>query len=189
MRTTSHLRDKRRRQRRRALLVSAVLLCPGPVLARPPEVAAELGPALRIGEVPYKVLGWSVFDAELWASQDRFAWDRPFALSLTYRRRIPADALVSRSLRGMAERGAAAAPERLAPRLRACFPDVAAGDRITGVSLGSDRARFYLNGRRTCDLAWPGLRHGFFGIWLDAAGRDRSFSARLTGAPHPEPQG
>lgn len=135
-----------------------------------------------LGASRYQVLAWPVFDAELWSPQSRFSWNEPFALSLTYRRDIEAEALVSRSLSGMAERTRLGSREDLAARLRACFADVRAGDRFTGLSLSSDSARFYLNGRRTCDISWPGFRRAFFGIWLDARGADRAFSARLTGA-------
>jgi hypothetical protein len=58
----------------------------------------------------------------------------PFALSLTYQRDLSADALVTRSLRGVAERTSLSSKKQLASLLRSCFANVAAGDRFTGVS-------------------------------------------------------
>lgn len=154
-----------------------------PALARTghPEIASELGPARMLGASRYQVLAWSVFDAELWSANHRFSWDEPFAVSLTYRRDFERDALVARSVSGMAERAQIGSRQVLSERLRSCFADVRAGDRLTGVSLSADTARFFLNGRRTCDLTWPGFSRSFFGIWLDAQGEDRRFSARLRG--------
>lgn len=165
-----------------ALLACALLIWPGVASARYPELGNELGAYRMLGSARYQVLAWTVFDAELWAQQDRFSWDQPFALSLTYRRNISEADLVSRSLNGMAERTQLGSRERLEALLRTCFADVRAGDRFTGVSLGADQARFYLNGRQTCEVSWPGFRQAFFGIWLDARGADRPFSAQLTGS-------
>lgn len=162
--------------------LATTLLCPATAYARHPEIATELGQARMHGASSYQVLAWPVFDAELWSGQPRFTWDAPFALSLTYRRDFTREALVSRSVSGMSDRARISSPEALSERLRGCFADVRAGDRFTGVSLGADTARFYLNGRRTCEITWPGFSRAFFGIWLDARGADRSFSARLRGA-------
>lgn len=162
-----------------------LLANPGTASARHPEIAAELGASRMLGEARFQVLAWPVFDAELWSAQSAFSWDRPFALSLTYKRDIDGDALVARSVNSMAERTRIDQREPLTALLRDCFADVRTGDRFTGVSLDADRARFFLNGRQTCDVSWPGFRRAFFGIWLDARGRDRAFSTRLTGGPVP----
>ena len=163
-------------------LACAVLACPAPALGRHPEVLSEFGRAEALGKTRYQVLAWPIFDAELWAAQDEFSWDRPFALSLTYQVSASAEDLVSRSVRGVAKRARVDSKDRLASLLRSCFANVERNDRVTGVSFDRDKARFYLNGRQTCEIAWPGFRRAFFGIWLDATGRDRAQSARLVGA-------
>lgn len=172
------------RQAPKAFVVAlALLICPTPALARHPEVVAQLGQAQLLGEARYRVLAWTLFDAQLWAPRASFAWTETFALSITYRRPVSRNDLVSRSLAGMEQRAPQASRERLAALLRACFRDVNAGDRFTAVSVDQERTRFFLNGRQTCEIAWPNFRRPFFGIWLDAQGRDRAFSARLQGQP------
>ena len=168
--------------RRLALAAVFALLAPAAALARPPEVATELGRAQLLGSAQYQVLAWPVFEAQLWSQHQHFTWDRRFALSLTYRRAISVDQLVSRSVEGMAARSRLSSPQALSAELRNCFSDVAPGDRITGVSLDEHTARFYLNGRQRCEIRWPGFRRAFFGIWLEARGADRAFSAQLRGA-------
>jgi hypothetical protein len=124
-----------------------------------------------------------MFDAALWSETGGFDWNERFALVLTYRRSFSAEALANRSLLEMSRRGAgdASSLRPLAAPLRACFADVSPGDRITGVSTGRNTARFYLNGRERCEVEWPNFRRSFFGIWLDASGRDRAASDELTG--------
>lgn len=164
----------------RPLILVASLLLATPASALPAEVEQALPGAQRIGSANYQFLGIRLFRAELWTANDAFAWDRPFALTLTYERSARATTLVNRSISEMRQRGARN-PEALRARLLACFADVARDDRITGVATSADTARFYLNGVRRCEISQPGFARDFFGIWLDAHGSQANLSARLRG--------
>jgi hypothetical protein len=168
---------------RSILATLALALTASPALASPVEVARAMPEAQRVGQAPYRVLGFHVFDAELWAERAAFSWERPFAVSLTYQRSIPARAIVNRTITEMTQRGAGTAEtlEPLRARLETCFADVRPGDRITGVSTGPNTARFYYNGTRRCEVEWAGFRRDFFGIWLDARGSQRALSQQLRG--------
>ncbi|NWG53044.1 MAG: chalcone isomerase family protein [Hydrogenophilaceae bacterium] len=164
-----------------AALVAACLACALPADAdpRPAEVGRVIGGDARlVGQAPYRVLVWSVFDAALWSGSGAFAWERPFALTLTYRRAFSAEALADRTVEEMTRRGYAEAAA-LRPRLVQCFADVAPGDRITGVAESASRARFFHNGAERCTLERRGFSRAFFGIWLEDQG---AFSERLRGA-------
>jgi len=170
----------------RTTLAALLMLCAAaaPASARPAEVSTAIPGAQQVGEARYQVLSVTLFEAELWNGSGDFSWSAPFALSLTYARNARASTLINRSIREMSERGAGNA-QALAP-LRAqfaqCFPNIARGDRVTGVSTGPNTAVFYYNGARRCDIEWPNFRRHFFGIWL--AGRDgaaATLSARLRG--------
>jgi hypothetical protein len=50
--------------------------------------------------------------------------------------------------------------------MRALFPDVKAGDRITGVHLPGTGAQFWSNGRRLGEIRDSTFAKLFFGIWL-----------------------
>ena len=168
---------------RSALAALALAFAAGPAAANPAEVGASISNAQSVGAAPYRLLGITVFDAELFAAEGAFSWQRPFALSLTYARSARSATIVNRSISEMSQRGAGSAAQ-LAPlrqQLGACFPNVARGDRITGVSTGVNTARFYVNGARSCDVEWPNFRRHFFGIWLDARGGQAAMSARLRG--------
>ncbi len=168
----------------RSILVGlALAVAATPALASPAEVARAMPGAQSVGQAPYRVLSFHVFDAELWAESAAFSWDRPFALSLTYKRSFSARAIVNRTITEMTQRGAGT-PQSLEPlraSLQNCFADVRQGDRITGVSTGPNTARFYYNGARRCEVEWTGFRRDFFGIWLDARGSQRAMSAQLRG--------
>lgn len=61
--------------------------------------------------------------------------------------------------------GAEPARRWLAAMLDA-FPDVAAGDRITGVLRPGEAARFYFNGTLRAEVRDGEFARRFFGIWL-----------------------
>lgn len=154
-----------------------------PASANLAEVRSVIPNAQAVGAAPYQLFGITVFNAELYAAEGAFSWQRPFALSLTYARSARQNTIINRTISEMSQRGAGSA-EQLAPlrtQLEACFPNVARGDRITGVSTGTNTARFFVNGAARCQVEWPNFRRHFFGIWLDARGGQAQMSARLRG--------
>jgi hypothetical protein len=161
---------------RSAIAMLMLVAFAGAAQARPPEVARNLPGAEQVGAARYQVLGFSVFDATLWAGGGDFSWEQPFAIEIVYRRNVSARMLANRSIQEMG-----AEFEPLRARLTECFADVSVGDRIVGVSTGADSAVFYHNGVRQCELEAPGLRRPFFGIWLNRQGNERAFSRRLLG--------
>jgi len=50
--------------------------------------------------------------------------------------------------------------------MRALFPDVKSGDRITGVNQPDTGAVFWINGRLLGEVRDPAFAKQFFGIWL-----------------------
>lgn len=169
---------------RSALAALALSLAALPAWASPSEVERALPGAQKTGEASFHMLGIHLFDVEAYAPGGAFSWDRPFALTLTYERSARQSTLLNRSISEMSQRGAGNA-RTLAPlraQLERCFPNIARGDRVTGVSTSADTATFYYNGAQRCQVNWPGFRRSFFGIWL--AGRDgraAELSAQLRG--------
>ncbi len=124
-----------------------------------------------IGQGPFCIFGFCLYDAQLWAAHPPQAFDEPFALLLTYRRTITAQRLVDA---GMGE------IERLAPsplpaatlvgwrkEMARAFKNVAPGDELCGVFLPGRGARFYANGLLTTEVDDPSFAQAFFRIWLD----------------------
>ncbi|WP_323122286.1 chalcone isomerase family protein [Burkholderia alba] len=145
----------------------------------------DIAPAQRVGSGAFCVLGFCLYDAELWARNGDAGFDMPFALLLTYRRAIKSERLVDTGL-GEIERLAAAplsAATQAAWRadMARAFGDVAPGDTLCGVYLPGKGARFYANGRPTAEVDDPAFARAFFGIWLDPRTRAKTLRRQLLG--------
>ncbi|NDY91967.1 chalcone isomerase family protein [Ideonella livida] len=127
--------------------------------------------ARRLSQARFRWLGLAIYDIELWAPQPvaaEAALRQPLALALRYQRALSGVRIAERSLDEMA-RGGPMPPEltaRWRQALVRALPDVAEGDRLTGLHLPGQGARFWHNGRPTAD--WPDAEGAarFFGIWL-----------------------
>ena len=154
-------------------------------------------PGLRAaGSARLTVWGFSAYDARLWVAPGfqsaRFA-EHALALELHYLRDFSAKDIARRSLEEM--RRQASIPEAQATQweaaLRQAFPDVKAGDRITGIYRpeGPDAgARFLTNGQATGELRDAAFARLFFGIWLSPKTSEPALrQALLAGAEKPAP--
>ena len=171
--------------RRTAILASAAgslgtLGLTAPVMAQepappapnpPPELAAELPGAVWVGAARLRVFTFNVYDAALWVapgfSTSRYA-QSAFGLQLSYLRSLEGRAIAERSLVEM-RRGATLTPaqeQRWLAAMEQSFPDVKAGDRITGLHQPGVGARFWFNGAVRGTVADPEFSRLFFGIWL-----------------------
>ena len=132
----------------------------------------------------FAVWGFDVYDARLWTSPDFEVQNYPrhtFALELQYLRKLQGQAIAERSMdeiRRLAPLSQVKSQEWL-QAMRQLFPDVAKGDRITGVNLPGQGAEFWVNGRRAGQVADPQFARVFFGIWLDERSSEPQLRTRL----------
>lgn len=144
---------------------------PAQAPAPPPEVAAELVEVRHQGRGRLTYFGLHVYDARLWVGPGfdaaRFA-EIPLALELIYARTLHGRLIAERSLEEMRRLGAIADTqrERWLAALRLTLPDVARGDRITGVQRPAETTRFFVNGSLRGELRDPDFTRRFFAIWL-----------------------
>jgi hypothetical protein len=175
---------------RRRLLIAAALLPAGGARARvapPPEVAAELPGARAHGAGQMRFFGLRVYDVRLWAGEPPSAttWPAlPLALEIEYARELPGAAIAERSLKEMQRQAdiAAATGARWLADMSRIFPDVRAGDRITGVHRPGAGARFFLNGSLRGELPDADFARLFFGIWLSPRTSEPALREALLGA-------
>ncbi|MGL1833122.1 chalcone isomerase family protein [Rhodocyclaceae bacterium SMB388] len=151
--------------------------------ALPHPLGEQQWQAIGSGELRW--FGFRVYRAALWAA-DPLRWDThdDFALVIRYARAIDASRLVQASLDEMRRLGQASEAQLSGwgPRLQAAFPDVAAGDRITGVNLAGRGVAFYFGNELTVEILDPAFARAFFAIWLDERTREPGLRARLLGA-------
>jgi hypothetical protein len=158
-----------------ALLFALALLASAPVAADvPPHVDHALGEARPAGSGRLTWFGLHIYDARLYVpaagfDARRYA-EQSFALELTYARRLDGQAIAERSDAEIARLGLATDAQRgrWLQAMKALFPDVAAGHRLTGIHVPGKGAAFYLDGRPLGRIDDPAFGAAFFAIWLDA---------------------
>ena len=157
--------------------------------APPRELAAEW-PAARVqGRAQMRFLGLHVYDIRLWTTDAPLGpedWTRrPLALEIEYARELPGRRIAERSLEEMRRAGpiAAEAAERWLQAMLQFFPDVRAGDRITGLQRPDGVVRFFVNGQLRGEKRDADFARRFFGIWLAPVTSEPRLRAALLGLP------
>jgi hypothetical protein len=177
-------------------LVAAALLAGGPVsantVAAPPAVTGVLPDARLAGEGDLRWYGLKVYTAQLWIA-DTVAPERlpytPFALELRYATSLKGALIAERSAQEIERLGFGDAQrrERWLGMMKRVFPDIASGDRLTGVHEPGRATRFFHNDRPVGVVDDPDFGRAFFAIWLDertvAPSLRRSLMRSLAGSP------
>ena len=156
----------------------------------PPELAAVWPAAPRLqGEGRLRFLGLHVYDIRLWTAGPPIAPERwpshPLALEIAYARALVGRLIAERSLKEMERAGPvpAGAAERWLQSMTQLFPDVKAGDRLTGLYRPEGEARFFHNGQDRGTVRDGEFARRFFGIWLAEATSEPALRDRLLGRP------
>jgi len=158
--------------------------------AAPAEVQQAWSGARLQGQMRYRWFGLTVYDAHLWLpgaspalTEQDFA-QREFMLTLSDARRLEGAAIAERSLQEMQRLGALEAARGAAwlAAMKAVFPDVQPGDRLTGHHRSGQATLFLLNGRPAGTVADPEFARWFFGIWLHPRSAEPRLRAALLGA-------
>lgn len=153
-------------------------------IAPPAQVAAMLPGAKWAGSSRMRFWGFDVYDATLFISPDFRSSTyelHPLVLELTYLRSLSGKAIAERSLQEM-RRAATVEPEqaqRWLAAMQEAFPDVRAGDRLTGLHRPGQGAQFWLNGQVRANIADPVFSRSFFGIWLASNTSEPALRASL----------
>jgi len=116
--------------------------------------------------------GFHVYDAHLYVSRGFDAsapLQQPFALELTYARKLDGRAIADTSRDEIARMGLGteAQRDRWHAQMAAFFPDVDRGQKITGINVPGVGARFYFDGRFLGAIDDPQFARAFFSIWFD----------------------
>ena len=140
-------------------------------LALVPSVTAELAQPRLAGSSRYTYWGFDIYQATLWVEPGFSSGETGrsrFALELHYLRSFKGGDIALRSIAEMRRVGTFSEAQAKAwlQAMQAAFPDVAAGDRLTGIHLPGQGARFLANGRPTAEVNDPEFARLFFGIWL-----------------------
>ena len=132
-----------------------------------------------------RLFGFTLYEASFWTAQAPSGahWRQtPHALLLRYQRDFSGETLVDASLREMKRLGSTEADlARWKAPLSRVFPNVKAGETITGIHHPGQGALFLHQARSTGQIDDPELARQFFAIWLDPRSRDPELRKRLLG--------
>jgi hypothetical protein len=154
--------------------------------APPAEVGSALPGAKLQGRGRLRFLGLHVYDALLWTvarAPDGEAQNGALALELRYARTLRGPLIAERSIEEMRRIGEFAESEaqRWLEAMKRLFPDVNAGDRITGVHRPGEAALFFVNGRAVGEVRDARFAQLFFGIWLSPRTSEPALRSQLLG--------
>jgi hypothetical protein len=176
--------------RRRCLLAGlavAASVRAMPARTPPLEVAAGLPGARLRGQGRLTWFGLHVYDARLWsaATSGQDVQESPFALELEYARSLRGERIADRSIEEMARIGDFAADRgaRWLATMKQLFPDIAPGDRLTGMQRTKIEAQFFHNGVMRGSIADADFTRLFFGIWLSPRTSAPGLREQLLGMP------
>ncbi|MEM7377907.1 MAG: chalcone isomerase family protein [Pseudomonadota bacterium] len=183
---TATLTQRSQHWERRVLqTVLAVVVCAmaTTVHARDHESRTVFPDSHIVGQASLQVLFWDVLDATLRAPNGEYDPTRPFALTLSYRRRFNSDKLVEASIEEMAThpRSSAQSLERWEASLRTIFPDVESGDELTGIKNARGHTEFFFGDVRIGEVQDAAFTQAFFDIWLGETTSRPDFRDALLG--------
>jgi Chalcone isomerase-like len=174
---------------RRALL--AALTLPSAAWATKPstppaEVSAALPGAGLQGTGRLRYLGLHIYDAALWSSAhvtSSDALDTALAIELRYARSLRGALIAERSLDEMKRVGefSEADGQRWLEAMKQIFPDVKAGDRLTGLHRPREGAAFFVNGRAAGEVRDAQFAQIFFAVWLSPRTSQPALRSALLG--------
>lgn len=153
------------------VLTGALWCSPTPAQPLPPELRLVLPVASLSGQTTMKYWGFDLYQATLWISpgfvETAYA-QSTLALELTYLRDFRSADIAKRSIMEMRRQAPMTQEQEAAweGQMQALFPDVKAGDRITGVNQPGSGALFWINGHRLGEVRDSAFAKQFFGIWL-----------------------
>jgi hypothetical protein len=176
------------RRRQVLALLPATALPAAQANPRPPEEVVSEWPAPRLhGQGRLRFFGLHVYDIRLWTGASALGpddWPRTaLALEIEYARGLVGKLIAERSLEEMQRSGPIAPDQsqRWLGEMTRLFPDVNAGDRITGLQRPGAGARFFVNGRLRGEVRDADFAQRFFGIWLGASTSEPSLRQALLG--------
>lgn len=161
--------------------LALLLFAAGAAFARP-QAPLPFEPE-AVGAGTLRFMGFALYDGKLWSPTGRWDADAPFALELIYARAFDGEDIARRSLEEIRRLRSVddATAARWEARLKAIFPDVKAGDRLTGVRLPGQGARFYVGERLLGRIDDEALADAFFAIWFDPRTRAPDLRRKLLG--------
>lgn len=160
--------------------------------AAPAEITTELPSARLLGSGRLTFFRLPVYEARLWVSSGFTAANSaqvPLALELQYARAVGGKLIAERSLSEMKKLGEVTDEQstRWLAEMTRLFPDIAQGERLTGVHRPGESARFFFNGRLRGEVRDADFARLFFSVWLSPRTSEPQLRQALLGSTKAAP--
>lgn len=175
-----------------AFYAAAQTTAKAPVASRLPTELGAFGqgaPWQMQGTGALRFFGFKAYDANLWTTgspkANPLADKNLFALEIVYNTSIKAEEIVNVSLVEMArlKKLTDVQIKTWTADMQRTFPNVAQGDRFTGVFVPKVGTRFFFNARLIAEINDPAFGDAFFAIWLDEGTKRADLRRSLLGLP------
>jgi len=166
-------------------VIAAAILAPRAALAEATKDAMEsLVPAAkRVGQARFRVLLFSIYDAELFAPNAVFDREGAYALRLTYLINAKKDRIISSTVKEM-QRQKSASPARIeswVPLMERHFISMDKGTHADFIHTADGRLVLAANGAAIAEITDHEFIAALMDIWLGPGVRDRTFQRDLMG--------
>ena len=155
------------------------------MLAQAQSSSELTGLKLR-GQGRFRYFGLAIYDIRLWSAEpvDAATWaEHKLTLELQYARSLLGREIAKRSLAEMRRQAdvSDAQAKTWLNEMETAFPDVKAGDRLSGVLEPGVAASFFFNGQPRHRVADAQFARLFFGIWLSPQTSEPGLREQLLG--------
>lgn len=166
------------------LLLLLTLILPSSLRAE--EGFLILRPDQLIGKGKLNYYLWEVYEASLYAKDRRYQEDATFTLILDYKLNLKGKDIARQSIKEMEGQGCG--EKTLYPdwekQLVSIFPDVKAGDKLSGLKEGDGSTKFYYNNKEVGRINDGAFSRCFFNIWLGSKTSAPELRNSLLGIQH-----
>lgn len=154
----------------------------------PDYINTEISEAQLQGHGLLTWFGLKIYSANLWVSKKNNSaqniLNHHFALELHYQRKLEGVEIAKVSIEEIKRLniGTDAQQSTWLLSMKALFPNVEKGSRLTGIHAPGEATRFYKDGKFLGEITDPQFGTAFFSIWLDTKTREPALRQALLGS-------
>jgi hypothetical protein len=146
--------------------------------------ADHLHPLKLVNQANFSYMLWKVYDIALFDEDGQFDHIPPYALRLTYLRELSGTSIADRSSKLIRSQGVEDEIQIAGwhSQMDEIFPDVSAGDTLSGLYNENKETVFFYNGEAIGRIQDPLFGQYFFGIWLGEDTTEPRLRSQLIGS-------
>jgi hypothetical protein len=146
-----------------------ILLIASGVQAEKDTVDRYVPQAQKVGSGRLTYIFWNVYDATLYAPEAQWRQSEPYALSISYLRKLKGDQIAKTSAEAIRDLGFSDeyTLDEWYRQMLMIFPDVDENTTLIGIRNSKGQTVFYNNEKISGVISDPAFADWFFGIWLN----------------------